>query len=96
MSLEPYVTEWTINPFPADTNNGRHWRLQVRQIADSVWAFHNNGSWLQPDMTWYPDTRNSYKLNDSGEALAVARVAVKTIEVNGVTWDDMVAKWGMP
>lgn len=94
MSLTPIVTEYTVDPFPEDDRNGHHWRVQVQRGRDGAWIIHNAGYWMQPDGSWYPDQRTALRLADTADVADHAMDAVRSLNVNGVTFADMVQRWG--
>lgn len=96
MTLPVIVTEYTIAAFQQDPNNGHHWRIQIRRGGDGWWAVHHHGYWLQLDRTWYPDARTALRWRDEHDAIDVARQALRALDINGVTWGDMVQRWGEP
>lgn len=96
MNLNPHVSEYTIHPFPQDRHNGRHWRIQIRLAPDGTWVIHHMGFWLQPDRTWHPDGVSALRFTDPDSAVTVAQSAVRALDVNGVTFADMCARWGGP
>jgi hypothetical protein len=96
VSIEPQVTEYTIAAFQQDERNGHHWRIQIRRAADGWWAIHHAGYWLQQDRTFYPDARTAIRFADEHDAIGHAQATLRALDINGVTWNDMVERWGEP
>jgi hypothetical protein len=96
MSFDPIATEYTLDPFHSDYANGHHWQIQIARRTYGQWLIRNSGFWLQPGDDWYPSMGSAVRFDDLDSAVEVAREALKTVDVNGVTWDAMCAKWGTP
>lgn len=96
MNLNPIVTEITLDPFPRDWANGHHWRIQIRRDRDGLWTVHNAGFWLRSDSSWHSDQQEAVRFAGQADAVDTAQEALKTVEVGGVTWDEMCAKWRTP
>lgn len=92
----PIVSEYTVAAFQQDDRNGHHWRIQVRRRVDGWWEVHHCGMWLQHDGTWYPHSGVGTFLADEQDAIERAQAALRDLDINGTTWDDMVQRWGVP
>jgi hypothetical protein len=89
---EAQVTEYTVSAFQEDQINGHHWRIRIRRTPSDWWVIQWGGEWLQQDRTWYPDPHTALRYRDEHDAIAVAREALKALDVNGTTWADMVQR----
>lgn len=95
MNLEPQITEYTITPFPQDHHNGHHWVVRIQRRPDTTWVVQHHGYWLQPDGTWFPDITTALHYGDERDATTAAQAALRVLDVNGVTFDDMCDRWGL-
>lgn len=96
MSLTPIVTEYAIEPFPLDFTNGHHWIIKVQRLRNGKWVVSNSGYYLTADITWWPEIATAQRYPDHTSALAAVSIVLPRLVVGTTTWDDMVAKWGMP
>ncbi len=94
---DPVVTEYTVAAFQQDDRNGHHWRVRVcRNIVTSCWTIQHGGYWLGSHGTWHPDHRTALNFADEHDAISRAQAALRGLDINGTTWDDMVSRWGEP
>jgi hypothetical protein len=90
------ITEYTVSAFQSNAANAHRWRIQVRRSTDGLWIIHHNSRWLQPDRTWHPDHHSALIFADPENAISAAKTALRDLDVNGTTWDDMLRRGVTP
>lgn len=85
------ITEHTVCALPEDHRDWRHFAIKVQRRGSGYWVLVNEGFYLTPDGEWTPSIADAIQL-DERSALELAEEVKPSIEVNGFTVADALAR----